>query len=75
MQKEQQKRLVKIFDDEENNKLNQIISRILNEITQTLKEVEKSIKDFTKENDNNDNTNNMIELKMNHKIYNKNIKI
>lgn len=75
MQKEQQKRLVKIFDDEENNKLNQIISRILNEITQTLKEVEKSIKDFTKENDNNDNTNNMIKLKMNHKIYNKNIKI
>jgi hypothetical protein len=75
LQKEQQKRLVKIFDDEENNKLNQIISRILNEITQTLKEVEKSIKDFTKENDNNDNTNNMIKLKMNHKIYNKNIKI
>ena len=75
MQKEQQKRLVIIFDDEENNKLNQIISRILNEITQTLKVVEKSIKDFTKENDNNDNTNNMIKLKMNHKIYNKNIKI
>ena len=75
MQKEPQKRLVIIFDDEENNKLNQIISRILNEITQTLKEVEKSIKDFTKENDNNDNTNNMIKLKMNHKIYNKNIKI
>ena len=75
MQKEQQKRLVIKFDDEENNKLNQNISRILNEITQKLKEVEKSIKDFTKENDNNDNTNNMIELKMNHKIYNKNIKI
>ena len=74
MQKEQQKRLVIIFDDEENNKLNQIISRILNEITQTLKEVEKSIKDFTKENDNNDNINNMIKLKMNQEIYNKKYK-
>ena len=64
MQKEQQKRLVIKFDDEENNKLNQNISRILNEITQKLKEVEKSIKEFTKENDNNDNTNNMIKLNM-----------
>ena len=64
MQKEQQKRLVIKFDDEENNKLNQNISRILNEITQKLKEAEKSIKDFTKENDNNDNTNNMIKLNM-----------
>ena len=64
LQKEQQKRLVIKFDDEENNKLNQNISRILNEITQKLKEAEKSIKDFTKENDNNDNTNNMIKLNM-----------
>ena len=64
MQKEQQKRLVIKFDDEENNKLNQNISRILNEITQKLKEAEKSIKDFTKENDNNDNTNKMIKLNM-----------
>jgi syntaxin 16 len=64
LQKEQLKRLVIKFDDEENNKLNQNISRILNEITQKLKEAEKSIKDFTKENDNNDNTNNMIKLNM-----------
>ena len=64
MQKEQQKRLVIKFDDEENNKLNHNISRILNEITQKLKEVEKSIKEFTKKNDNNDNTNNMIKLNM-----------
>jgi len=63
LQKEQQKRLVIKFDDEENNKLNHNISKIINELTKKIKEGEKYIKEFSKENTEN-NFNDMIKLNM-----------
>ena len=70
MQKEQQKRIVIKFDDEENNKLNHNISKILNEIAQKLKEGEKSIKEFTRENLDND-IENIIKLNMQQILFKK----
>ena len=63
LQKEQQKRLVIKFDDEENNKLNENIAKIVYEITQQLQEGEKNIKEFGKENIEN-NTLNSIKINM-----------
>lgn len=63
LQKEQQKRLVIKFDDEENNRQNQNIVKILNEITQQLEEAQNSIKQFTKEKIEN-NTHNAIKINM-----------
>ena len=63
LQKEQQERLVIKFDDEENNKLNRNISKIINELTKKMKEGEKYIKEFSKENTDN-NYNDMIKLNM-----------
>lgn len=63
MQKEQQNRLVIKFDDEENNKLNESIAKIVYQITQKLQEGEKIIKDFAKENIEN-NTHNAIKINM-----------
>ena len=51
------------FDDEENNKLNEKIAKIVYQITQKLQEGEKIIKDFAKENIEN-NTHNSIKLNM-----------
>ena len=63
LQKDQQERLVIKFDDEENNKLNKNISKIINEITKKTKEAEKLIKEFSMENSDN-NFNKMIKLNM-----------
>ena len=63
LQKEQQERLVIKFDEEENNKLNHNISKIINEITKKLKEGEKYIKESSKENTDN-SFNDMIRLNM-----------
>ena len=63
LQKEQQERLVIKFDDEENNKLNHNISKIINEITKQMKEGEKYIKEFSNANTDN-NFNDMIKLNM-----------
>ena len=51
------------FDDEENNKLNENIAKIVYQITQKLQEGEKIIKDFAKENIEN-NTHNSIKINM-----------
>ena len=50
MQKEQQKRLVINFDDDEINKLNKNISKIIITISSQLKTGEKLIKDFSNQN-------------------------
>ena len=50
MQKEQQKRLVINFDDDEINKLNKNISKIIIRISSQLKTGEKLIKDFSNQN-------------------------
>ncbi len=50
MQKEQQKRLVINFDDNEINKLNKNISKIIITISSQLKTGEKLIKDFSNQN-------------------------
>ena len=50
MQKEQQKRLVINFDDDEINKLNKNISKIIVTISSQLKTGEKLIKDFSNQN-------------------------
>ncbi len=49
MQKEQQKRLISNFDEEQNNQLNKNISKIVYEITQKLQEGEQYLKGFTKD--------------------------
>lgn len=51
------------FDDEENNKLNENIAKIVYQITQKLQEGEKIIKDFAKENIEN-NIHNSIKINM-----------
>lgn len=51
------------FDDEENNKLNENIAKIVYQITQKLQEGEKIIKEFTKENIEN-NIHNSIKINM-----------
>ena len=50
MQKEQQKRLISNFDEDQNNQLNKNISKIVYEITQKLQEGEQYIKNFSKDN-------------------------
>jgi syntaxin 16 len=50
LQKEQQKRLVINFDDDEINKLNKNISKIIITISSQLKTGEKLIKDFSNQN-------------------------
>jgi syntaxin 16 len=51
------------FDDEENNKLNEKIAKIVFQITQKLQEGEKIIKDFAKENIEN-NIHSSIKINM-----------
>ena len=50
MQKEQQKRLISNFDEDQNNQLNKNISKIVYEITQKLQEGEQYLKNFSKDN-------------------------
>ena len=69
LQKEQQERRVIKFDDEENNKINTNISKIINEITKKMKEVEKCIKEISKENTDN-NFNDMIKLNVQQTLIN-----
>ena len=59
MQREQQKRLVIQFDEEENKKLNNNIAKIVLDITNNIQLYEKNLKQFVKENINN-NTDNII---------------
>ena len=50
LQKEQQKRLISTFDEEENNKLKKNIGKIINGITEQLHLYEKNLKDLRKLN-------------------------
>ena len=70
MQKEQQKRLVINFDDDEINKLNKNISKIIITISSQLKTGEKLIKDFSNQNIKNDIFQN-IKSNMQQLLYNK----
>ena len=68
MQREQQKRLVIQFDEEENKKLNNNIAKIVLDITNNIQLYEKNLKQFVKENINN-NTDNIIKLNMQQTLY------
>ena len=70
MQKEQQKRLVINFDDDEINKLNKNISKIIITISSQLKTGEKLIKDFSNQNIKNEIFQN-IKSNMQQLLYNK----
>ena len=70
MQKEQQKRLVINFDDDEINKLNKNISKIIITISSQLKTGEKLIKDFSNQNIKNVTFQN-IKSNMQQLLYNK----
>ena len=70
MQKEQQKRLVINFDDDEINKLNKNISKIIITISSQLKTGEKLIKDFSNLNIKNVTFQN-IKSNMQQLLYNK----
>ena len=70
MQKEQQKRLVINFDDDEINKLNKNISKIIISISSQLKTGEKLIKDFSNQNIKNVTFQN-IKSNMQQLLYNK----
>ena len=70
MQKEQQKRLVINFDDNEINKLNKNISKIIITISSQLKTGEKLIKDFSNQNIKNEIFQN-IKSNMQQLLYNK----
>ena len=70
MQKEQQKRLVINFDDDEINKLNKNISKIIITISSQLKTGEKLIKDFSNQNIRNETFQN-IKSNMQQLLYNK----
>ena len=70
MQKEQQKRLVINFDDDEINKLNKNISKIIISISSQLKTGDKLIKDFSNQNIKNEILQN-IKLNMQQLLYNK----
>ena len=70
MQKEQQKRLVINFDDDEINKLNKNISKIIITISSQLKTGEKLIKDFSNQNIKNVTFHN-IKSNMQQLLYNK----
>ena len=59
MQKEQQKRLISNFDEEQNNQLNKNISKIVYEITQKLQEGEQYLRNFSKDSMEN-TTHNII---------------
>ena len=50
LQKEQQKRLIITFDEEENNKLNKSIGKIVHEISLQLQLYEKNVKELIKLN-------------------------
>ena len=70
MQKEQQKRLVINFDDDEINKLNKNISKIIISISSQLKTGDKLIKDFSNQNIKNEILQN-IKTNMQQLLYNK----
>ena len=70
MQKEQQKRLVINFDDDEINKLNKNISKIIISISSQLKTGDKLIKDFSNQNIKNEILQN-IKSNMQQLLYNK----
>ena len=70
MQKEQQKRLVINFDDDEINKLNKNISKIIISISSHLKTGDKLIKDFSNQNIKNEILQN-IKSNMQQLLYNK----
>ena len=50
LQKEQQKRLIITFDEEENNKLNKSIGKIVHEISLQLQLYERNVKELMKQN-------------------------
>ena len=50
LQKEQQKRLIITFDEEENNKLNKSIGKIVHEISLQLQLYERNVKELIKQN-------------------------
>ena len=53
LQKEQQKRLIITFDEEENNKLNKSIGKIVHEISLQLQLYERNVKELIKQNSDN----------------------
>ena len=63
LQKEQQKRLVITFDEDENRKLNKNIGKIVNEITSQLQLYEKKLKELVKLNFDN-SVDNIIKLNL-----------
>ena len=70
MQKEQQKRLISNFDEEQNNQLNKNISKIVYEITQKLQEGEQYLRNFSKDSMEN-TTHNIIKKNMKQTILKK----
>ena len=74
LQNEQQKRLVINFDDEEINKINKNITKIIVTISSQLRTVEKLIKNFSKQNIDINNNNSIlhnIKLNMQQCLFNK----
>ena len=74
MQNEQQKRLVVNFDDNEINKLNKNITKIIITISSQLRTGEKLIKAFSKQNIDINNNNSIlhnIKLNMQQSLFNK----
>ena len=63
LQKEQQKRLVITFDEDENKKLNKNIGKIVNEITTQLQLYERKLKELVKLNFDN-NVDNIIKTNL-----------
>ena len=68
MQREQQKRLVVQFDEEENKKLNKNIAKFVHEITENLHSYEKNVKEFVKQSIDS-NTHNVIKLNMQQTLF------
>ena len=68
MQREQQKRLVVQFDEEENKKLNKNIAKFVHEITENLHSYEKNVKEFVKQSIDS-STHSVIKLNMQQTLY------
>jgi syntaxin 16 len=68
LQREQQKRLVVQFDEEENKKLNKNIAKFVHEITENLHSYEKNVKEFVKQSIDS-NTHNVIKLNMQQTLF------
>ena len=74
MQNEQQKRLVVNFDDDEINKINKNITKIIITISSQLRQVDKLIKTFANQNIDINNNNSIlynIKLNMQQCLFNK----